>query len=453
MKKQLLFISLLSAGFILSSCGEKPAESSNNDNTENSSSKVEEKSSSNAEASSESSSAAEASSSKDDTSSPDDEIEYATAWSEDDLADMSTYIKTGYVLPFAKGLTTDYINDSGELSDGSTAFVVYDYLSGDLSASYAKTLSDNGFELDYVGDDDGMPYYNYYFELTDETALVCVQFYYAEDTYGESFNIFAWYQEGGKSAEFPYSSIQAHLDLEITLNTTNLPSFTLDEGEKYDHYPSDDYYCVGGYFDSSVSDDDYTSAYEAALTEVGYTVDSANGDAINETLSLEIQYMAYYGYFFIEVGSYVPAPEPTPGDKTLTLTNDNFGTSYGEDLDLTIDNIKFKYTNIMIIDTYFQFSNPKKRTAGEIYNTTSMGELKSIVITAISNDYYGELSLYVSSSQISDDNVGTKVESGHDKDTLTYIYNVPAGNSYFKLVDESEYASKNSSIVINYTIE
>ena len=456
MKKQLLFISLLSAGFILSSCGEKPAESSNNDNTENSSSKVEEKSSSNAEASSESSSAAEASSSKDDTSSSDDEIEYATAWSEDDLADMSTYIKTGYVLPFAKGLTTDYINDSGELSDGSTAFVVYDYLSGDLSTSYAKTLSDNGFELDYVGDDDGMPYYNYYFELTDETALVCVQFYYAEDTYGESFNIFAWYQEGGKSAEFPYSSIQAHLDLEITLNTTNLPSFTLDEGEKYDHYPSDDYYCVGGYFDSSVSDDDYASAYEAALSAAGYTVDSANGDAINETLSLEIQYMAYYGYFFIQVSNYVPAPEPTPGDKTTTISSSLFATSYSDDdSDLTIDSINFKFTLVCDGGGYVQFKK-NAGTTSNLYNVTSMGELTSFVITVNANnkDYYNPLTLCVSSSQITSENAGTEVTGIYDKDALTYTYNVPAGNSYFKLFNEgTKYASKNNSIVINYTIE
>lgn len=460
MKKQLLFVSLLSAGFILSSCNEKPVDSSSKeDSSAASSSKAEDISSvDSSEASDVVSSSEEETiststeSSEPDDSSSEDEIEYATAWSEEDIADMSTYIKQGYTLPFATGLTTDYINASGELTDGSSAFVVYDYFSGDLSSSYAAILTNNGFTLDYVGDDDGMPYYNYYYELSDETALVQVQFYYAEDIYGDSFNLIAWYQEGGKSVEFPYSNIQAGLGLQITLNTTNLPSFTLAEGEKYDFYPSDDLYCVGGYFDETVSDDDYTSAYETALANAGYTVDSDKGKAINETIALEVEYMAYEGYFFIQVGNYVPVPEPTPGDKTLTLTADNFGSSYGEDLDLTVDNITFKYTNIMKSDTYIQFSNQKKRAGGEIYNTTSMGELKSFVITAATPSYYGELSLYVSSSQISDDNVGTEVKSGYDEDTLTYVYNVPAGNSYFKLVDETDFASKNDSIVINYTI-
>lgn len=461
MKKQLLFVSLLSAGFILSSCNEKPVDSSSKeDSSAASSSKVEDVSSVDSSEASDvvSSSEEETITSSEESNEPDDsssedEIEYATAWSEEDIADMSTYIKQGYTLPFATGLTTDYINASGELTDGSSAFVVYDYFSGDLSSSYAKILTDNGFKLDYVGDDDGMPYYNYYYELSDETALVQVQFYYAEDTYGEAFNLIAWYQEGGKSVEFPYSNIQAGLGLQITLNTTNLPSFALAEGEKYDFYLSDDLYCVGGYFDETVSDDDYTSAYETALTSAGYTVDSDEGKAINETIALEVEYMAYEGYFFIQIGNYVPVPEPTPGDKALTLTADNFGSSYGEDVDLTVDNITFKYTNIMKSNTYIQASSTKKRAGGEIYNTTSMGELKSFVITAISSSNYSEFSLYVSSSEISDDNAGTKVKSGYDEDTLTYVYNVPAGNSYFKLVNEDEtYASKNDSIVINYTI-
>ncbi len=442
MKKQLIFISLLSAGFILSSCGEKPADSSSTE-TPASSSKVEESSTDSSEASS--------------SSSSENDIEYATEWSEEDLADMGTYIKTGYVLPFAKGLTTNYVNESGELTDGSLAFVVYDYFSGDLSTSYAKTLTDAGFALDYVGDDDGMPYYNYYYELSDEEALVYVQFYYGYDGYDNGFNIIAWLQEGGKSSEFPYSYIQAYLELDYTLNNTILPSFTLDEGEKYDYYTSGADYCVGGYFDSTITDDDYTSAYETALTNAGYTVDSDNASAINEDASLEVEYMAYYGYFFIQVGKYVPAPDPVVGDHKMTWTADTFPTSYGTDDTITVDSISFKFTSIMQTGGYIQFSKSGKRDAGEIYNTTSMGELKSFVVTINSNsaDYYSPLTLNVSSSQISDENVGTKVEGIYDKTALTYTYNVPAGNSYFKLFleDDTDYASKNDSIVINYTIE
>ncbi len=446
MKKHLITLSLLSAGFILCSCGEKPVESSNGDSQNETSSSIQEiESSSNGDSSV--------------TSDGSSEEEFATAWSEEDLADMETYLAEGFTLPFATGLTTSYINASGTDYDGE-CFIVYDYECGDLSASYGKILADAGYTWEITDEDDGVTYTNYYYPLESELASIYVQYYYDEED--ESFNIFAWREEGGVTNTFPYSYIQEYFELEITLSDSNLPSFTLAEGESYDAYSGGNYFYVGGYFDENTDEDAYVSAYEASLTKAGYTVDSTNALATNENVGLNVEYMTTEGYFIIQLSKV--AEKPALGDHVTNITCDYFANSYADaDSSVTIDSVEFKYTNVCKADNYVQFKRIKDEdVGGELYNVTNLGTINSIVITsAIERDsqsysYYSPLSLYVSDSQITSDNVGTKLSYTIDTSNSTdiYTYNVPTGYSYFKLIDEStQYASKNSNIAINYTIE
>ena len=85
----------------------------------------------------------------------------------------------------------------------------------------------------------------------------------------------------------------------------------------------------------------------------------------------------------------------------------------------------------------------------------SLGTLTSITVTekdVSKHDFYGVLSCYVSSSVISDINLGTAVTPTYTDGV--YTYPIPSGNSFFKLIDEStSYASKNASITISYVVE
>ena len=94
------------------------------------------------------------------------------------------------------------------------------------------------------------------------------------------------------------------------------------------------------------------------------------------------------------------------------------------------------------------------KDSGYLYNVDSLGRLSSIAVTekdVNSHQYYGVLSCYVSSSVISETNAGVAVTPTYTDGV--YTYPIPEGNSYFKLIDETKYASKNASITINYVVE
>ena len=186
------------------------------------------------------------------------------------------------------------------------------------------------------------------------------------------------------------------------------------------------------------------------LEEKGYTVDLDNGMATNETLSFKVEFMASEGYFLLQLSKW---NKPQSGDYSLTITDSAFANKYAEDDSvLEINDLTFKFTSIMSIGGYFQFSSTKKRSGGELYNVDSLGKIASIVVTANSTSYYSTLNLYVSNAPITSANPGTSVTPTNNGNVFTY--NVLAEASYFKLINEDEtYASKNTSIVLNYSIE
>ena len=377
-------------------------------------------------------------------SSPDEEN--PTAWSESDLKEMSKYLNGYTCLPFPEGFTSAYVEASGTDQD-EECFIAYDGECGDLSESYGEQLLAASFAFDSkTTDEDGDVYY-YTYAIEDSNDQIIVQF----DYYLNAFEIFAWYEEGAPTYEtFPYEVIGTFFQLE-TIDESILPSFSLLEGQKYDAYASGEtYFVVGGYYDTSIEEATYVANYETSLTNAGYTVDSESGTAINEAKLLKVEYMASEGYFFIQISKYVPI---IPGANAVELTLSDFPTAYGE-AEITKNNVLFKLDSIMAIDNCIQFRKASKGS-GYLYNVDSLGTLTSITVTekdVSKHQYYGVLSCYVSSSMISNTNAGTAVTPTYTDGA--YTYPIPTGNSFFKLIDESEnYASKNASITISYVAE
>lgn len=366
-----------------------------------------------------------------------------TEWNEDDLKDMVTFLGEGVTLPFPIGFTANYVLASGTDEDGE-CFIVYDAYSGDLSTSYSAQLIEDGFTKD-SSDDDGYIYFIKENITADKDLWVQIDFV------DDEFEIFAYLETATPRFEsFPYSEINTFFSL--SLSETNLPSFTLREGKKYDGYSSTDgkYFYVGGYIATSITDEDYYLDYAVKLEGLGYNVDLDNALATLDSLSFKVEFSCMDGYFFLQLSKYVV---PTKGDYQMTITKTDIPNSKGYNDGLTnivVNEINLKYYFVMNADN-IQF---KRGVGANLYNVDSMGKITSIVVTADSKSvsYYSPLTLYVSSSPISDTNVGTKVE--YTLNNLEYVYNITENASYFKLVNEgTEYASKNTSIVVNYSFE
>lgn len=369
-----------------------------------------------------------------------------TAWSESDLAKMSSYLNGYTCLPFPIGFTSSYVEASGTDLEGES-FIVYDHKSGDLTESYGKQLLSSSFVFDGKETEDGDDYYCYHYAIEDSNDQIMVQI----DYYQDAFEIFAWYEEGTPTYEtFPYEEIASFFKLS-KVDATILPSFALAENEKYDAYPSGEtYFLVGGYYDSTIEESTYITNYEASLTAAGYVVNKEKGYAVSEKNLLKVEYMATEGYFSIQISKYAPI---LPGENSLSFLPSDFPTSYA-DMEITKNNVSFKISFVSNDNKgIIQFRNANKGS-GYLYNVDSLGRLSSIAVTendVNSHQYYGVLSCYVSSSVISETNVGVVVTPTYTDGV--YTYPIPEGNSYFKLIDETQYASKNASITINYVVE
>lgn len=438
MTKKWIALALASMCMGLVSCGSREETSSNTGNASNNGSATSSTTSGNVEGSS--------TSSGNTTESTPDETN-PTAWSESDLKDMSKYLNGYTCLPFPQGFTNVYVNASGTDEDGE-CFIAYDGECGDLSESYGEQLTAASFVFDSKETDEDGDVYYYTYAIEDSNDLIYVQF----DYYRDAFEIFAWYEVGAPTYEtFPYEAIAAFFKLE-KVDESALPSFPLLSGQKYDGYASGEtYFLVGGNYDTSIEEATYVANYETALTNAGYTVDSENGTAINEAKLLKVEYMASEGYFFIQISKYVPV---IPGANNVEFSPSDFPAKYGA-AEITKNNVLFRLDSIMFTNGYIQFRKAGDKGSGYLYNVDSLGTLTSITVTekdVSKHDYYGVLSCYVSSSVISDTNPGTAVTPTYTDGV--YTYPIPAGNSFFQLIDESTtYASKNASITISYVVE
>lgn len=438
MTKKWIALALASMCMGLVSCGSREETSSNTGNASNNGSATSSTTSGNVEGSS--------TSSGNTTESTPDETN-PTAWSESDLKDMSKYLNGYTCLPFPQGFTNAYVNASGTDED-EECFIAYDGKCGDLSESYGKQLTAASFVFDSKETDEDGDVYYYTYAIEDSNDLIYVQF----DYYRDAFEIFAWYEVGAPTYEtFPYEAIAAFFKLE-KVDESALPSFPLLSGQKYDGYASGEtYFLVGGNYDTSIEEATYVANYETALANAGYTVDTENGTAINEAKLLKVEYMASEGYFFIQISKYVPI---IPGANNVEFSPSDFPAKYGA-AEITKNNVLFRLDSIMFTNGYIQFRKAGDKGSGYLYNVDSLGTLTSITVTekdVSKHDYYGVLSCYVSSSVISDTNPGTAVTPTYTDGV--YTYPIPAGNSFFQLIDESTtYASKNASITISYVVE
>ena len=299
-----------------------------------------------------------------------------------------------------------------------------------------------GYISDEAETDNGITYHYYSLERDDLEKAISVQ----TDYQNGEFEIFAWLSEKTPQYEtFPYTEI-ANFCEKDSLTETSIPSFVLDEGEKYDGYTAEDIFYVGGY----VKEDFQESTYETALETLGYKIDKEQNIATSQNLGFEVDYLLSDGYFLIGIQEYLPV---TSGDKITTLKSSDFPASY-TDSTITKDSLELSVTKIMSTNNYIQFSKIKNGQKAQLNLLTSLDKLSSIVVTkdsSIDLQYYTPLSLYVSSSLISAENIGTKIEPSESDGV--YTYTIPEGNHYFMLSNDSEkYASKNASIVINYSI-
>ncbi len=368
-----------------------------------------------------------------------------TSWNESDLAAMKKYLGEGVSVPFPYGVSENYVEASGTDSDG-VCFIVYDSTVGDLTSSYCAILEENGFASD-TSEEDEEGYYYYCKNVLDDTYELWVQ----TDYYDGDFEIFAWIEALTPQYEtFPYEVINEYFGL--SLSESSFPSFVLATDEKYDAYGADDgsYFYVGGYFDTNTSDDDYLSAYQTALSDKSFVVDASDGSAVNEALGLNVEMMAVEGYFLIQISKYAV---PTPSDNSLSFAATDFPNGYpdGEEL-LEKGGFSFYYSSVQQTGGYIQFRNANKGS-GYLYNTDSLGKITSIVVTMNGTDttYYGVLSLYVSTSKITEPDASKKIEPTSSGGV--YTYNVDNEGGYFLLIDEETHASKNDSVLINYSIE
>lgn len=411
-----------------------------------------------------------------------------TGWSEQDLEAMDLLFAplNDFVLPFPEGLTSSYTNISADYIDqGNYYFSVVDYECGDLTDSYGAQLEKAGLVYagysDYYYDYYGLTYTIYQYCVPDSLEAITVELDYydgSQEYYGEYFEILACYgEEDGSYFDdaFPYNRIETELG--VTNASSAIPSFSTLESDGYmsywyvdtDTYTS--YFAVSGTYASTANEATLYSEYKAALAELGYTVeDDAEyenyGYASNATLGYDIFIDVYEGDFTIYIiytepsggettkGNDVSAGGTTAlvGESSITMTQSNFPSTYSANEEqVAINGITFGYFRVCRHnEEALQFSSQNK-TSGYLWNVTSLGTIKSIEIKATVDQYYGVLSLYLSSSAI------TSID-GLDYVTPTqtstgYVYNINGTYSHFYLINEdTQYASKNGSITINYTL-
>lgn len=365
-------------------------------------------------------------------------------WSSTDLNDMKTYLNSNYVLPFPNGFTSNYINCSGTDSDGD-CFIVYDKNVGDLALSYSSQLEKESFEKDSKNSNDSVTVYYRDFD----SITIYVQMGIENNN---EFVIYAYYVSSSsynESSDFPYSNIASYFGISEANSKTIVPSFDLKSNEKYQYYDSNNgvHFYIGGTIDGTNSN--YTNEYESKLIDLGYSK-SSDGVYINNALNYKISYMLTDDYFFVDIEKVTKS---NPSDsQSIELTYSDFSTGYSlDEQDLIKGNYSFKYSSIMQSNEYIQFrSNASNKPGpGYIYNYSSLGKISSIVIEAYTTSYYGELSLYVGNSILTEVST-TKIEPVVLNNTYTYTVN--GDYSYFLIKDESQQASKNNSILINYSI-
>ena len=364
-------------------------------------------------------------------------------WSNESVSYMKKYLNGFSSIPFPIGFSSNYVDASG--ADEEEDFNAYEFLDTDLTSSYEKQLFDAGFIL-AEADDPSFEGRIYSFQIKDsnDTVIVETEFVYPNTSYSR-FDIYAYYEFGApKSDCFPYEAINPFFNTN-NISSENLPPFDLKEDEKYDYYPSGEMYIVGGYFDTSLQEDNYVSSYQSRLENVGYLVN--DGVGFNSNIGLKVEFMASEGYFFIQLSKYVA---PKPGLKCISIDSSCFNTSYPtSETSFTKGGYSFYYANVSSNKGAIQFRSAAKG-AGYIYNDTKINNLDSICInvdSSVNVSYYTVLSVYVSSSKISSSNVGEKIEPTYKDNAYAYSFE---NANYFKIVSEGDYASLNSSININF---
>ncbi len=367
------------------------------------------------------------------------------AWSTQDKADMQEAI--GMILPEAP-LSSSYQNESfTDSSDGAFTFYVFDETVGDQTSTYGEILTAAGFTFDYSDDSYGYEMQIYYLDLDDgNSACVQIDYFptgYESEGYNPCFEIYAWtYSDGGITYnEWPASSIAAF----INDSSVTVPSFESDSYAVYDYSEYGFYmYLIEGEVESNIE-----TAYTTALISAGWTVDDSDYEESGYVATLKNVSLVYYydtddngdGYFMLMI---MIDDESEDGSETeitvtgaITLLPSNF-SSYGTDVELTVDSITFIHTNVMKGSKNGDCIQIKKQT-GTIKNTTAIAN--GIDTIEIKDKYTGEYAGSVTVYAIADDGTKTAITGENDVYSLN-------GAKYFEIANESSNAFYCSSIII-----
>lgn len=404
-----------------------------------------------------------------------------TGWSEDDLADMAAaFSPLSCTLPFPNGLSSSYSNGSQYYSSyfGRKVFYVSDASCGNINDSYFVQLEANGLVCISSGTDTtySVEYYFFQYLVKDSLEAITVQISYYDENggYGPLWDLVAYYgEEDGMYVDsgFPYARIESELG--ATNASSAIPSFdTTDDGYwsyyYYDSYYSVTYLAVQGFYDSTADEAALYTAYKSSLTEFGYTVTDYTGyqnygSAVNDDSGYALIVDVADGSFTIYIlyvapddgGSTGGDTSANEGTSTLSLVNTDFPHEYADSATTftSEEGITFGYYNVKNQGSSILFSSTASRDGGQLWNTTSLGKIVSIVLTIDPEhvSYYTALTMYVSSSVITDTTGLTSVTPSLNDGT--YIYNVDGDYSYFMLVNEGEtYSSRNTLLTINYSL-
>lgn len=399
-----------------------------------------------------------------------------TAWTDKELQSMATFLGD-YVIPFPQGFSENYMVGT---DTEQSSFAAWDETIGDLSASYERQLLDAGYTFDEENNDPngslGDGSYRLYVNVTAvEDASVYVQTQYDD----EGFVLFAWINGAGESSEtFPYEAIETYFygSYNRIIDGNVIPSFEVTEGTPY-YYLEHIAGVLNVYGAVSGTAEETEGAYGKSLTDLGYTLVSAEESetmlpyGYSADTGFLITYSYYEGSFDLYIEEYQSGGEATPvaptigdalneipaGTKSLSILESDIqkGPGYLEGAkSFEKDGVQLAYRSLLGTGGYVQFRTIAKGEQGALYNLTSLGSIASITVTAAKADYYGVLSCYFGNEAMSATPSSEQVVAHKQSDTV-YCYVPEAGEaSYFYLVNnDGTYASKNLSIVINYTLD
>lgn len=333
------------------------------------------------------------------------------------------------------------------------ALIASTYADLKIIESYDKLLKENKYT--YV--EDIFPYYEY---VDDNYTIQASFVYYASGILEIAYIVVA------NSDETNVRTVWNEEEIVLFNKTFNadisslVPCFIPDGGflDVYED-KENDIKCL--FIQSPNGTQGLVNTLTNKLLEVGYSAEYDNNNQdytyyydINETTYINVDVYLYDGYFNYDIyyisdevgGEVVPGKDNVTKD--ITLTSKDFSTGYPSCLEnVNLYGMNASYERILSTNknevACLQFSSMKKG-AGIIYNQNQLPEINTIKLTKVLSGFNAQDTSYLSVYKSNDGKNYTLVNS---EDHITYNLD---GATYFKIVNENDYAQYYSEIVIDF---